>query len=108
MKQKETRLRGGKTVMNIRVLRLLEGNRTDELLQLGAGAERPLIKALRNGNKDVRYNAASVLYTFGARAKLEGRDIFDEKTWTRINHELIGVGHTEIRVLDSVPQEHID
>jgi len=93
-------------VMDRRVRRLLKASMIEGLARIGMGAKASLLKALGDEDKRVRYNAASVLYTIGARAGKEGkRNPFDEKTWEKINNELIG---TDSDVLKGLPATHSD
>jgi len=105
---RKTVLHGKPAMMNAGVRRLLKANLIEGLIHID-GVKTPLLRALDDRDKDIRYNAASALYTIGARAKKAGKkNPFNEKTWKKINHELTGVGHKNARILDSLPAAHLD
>ncbi|VVB73477.1 Uncharacterised protein [uncultured archaeon] len=96
-------------VMDRRVRRLLKTGMVESLARMETGAKAFLLKALGDKDERIRYNAASALYTIGARAKKDGKkNPFDEETWTRINHELTGVGHEGIGLLGGLPETRLD
>jgi len=101
-----TIMRSKRGVMDRRVRRLLKASMIEGLARIGTGAKSSLLKALKDEDNRIRYNAASALYTIGARAGKGGKkNPFDEKTWERINHELMGASPD---VLKSIPAAHLD